>query len=397
MPWNEVTRVESRRVFVEAYDRGQVELAQLCREFGVSRKTGYKWVARWRTEGNGGLVDRSRRPHHVVRATPQAVEEALVTLRQAHPQWGARKLCWLLAQRGMEPPPERTANRILRRHGLVDEHHRRTEARGRFERSRPNALWQIDHKRAIHGSWARRAVPLVVEDDCSRFLVGLRSQPDKGLDATWSSLWAIFGEFGLPEAVLSDNDFVFHGPSRPSHLEVRLMRLGIRPLHGRTYHPQTQGKVERLNGTLERELLHDGHFTSAEQLQAGFDRFRQVYNYERPHEAMAMAVPASRYRPSMRRRPKTVPPMDYPSGATLRTAQKHGWISWQGRRIEVGTGLCGERVEVRETMDGVEVYFGPYRLLGATLTGRRHTHKAAAFSTGKPSLRATPCASVPPC
>ena len=398
MPWNEVTRVESRKLFV--VEAAQGDLARLCREFGISRKTGYKWLERYRIEGDRGLCDRSRRPHHGVGATPANVEEALVALRQMHPYWGARKLCWLLRRRGMQPPPERTANRILQRHGLVDERRGREEVLRRFERSHPNALWQLDHKRAIHGAWAARTVPLVVEDDHSRYLVGLRAQPDKGLDATWSSLWAIFGELGLPEAILNDNDHVFHGPSGPSQLEVRLMRLGIVPLHGRTYHPQTQGKVERLQGTLERELLHDGHFTSAEQLQAGFDRFREEYNYERPLEALGMAVPASRYRPSARQRPKQLPPMEYPSGVTLRAAQKDGFISWKGWRIEVGTGLCGERVEIRDTANGIEVHYGPYRLLGATLTGRRRTHGEPALmtiSTGEPSLRATPLAPAPPC
>lgn len=396
MPWNEVTTVESRRLFIGACEEAGFGLAELCRQFGISRKTGYKWLDRHRIEGDRGLCDRSRRPHHIVRTTPADVEEALVAMREAHPQWGARKLRCVLARGGMTPPPERTANRILQRHGLV-ENRRSPEAVMRFERSRPNALWQMDHKRAIHGAWARRAVPLVVEDDCSRYLVGLRSLPDKGLDSTWSSLWAIFGEFGLPEAILDDNDSVFHGPSGPSQLEARLMRLGILPMHGRAYHPQTQGKVERLQGTLEREVLRDGHFTSQEDLQSGFDRFRQVYNFERPHEALGMDVPASRYRPSARRRPKQVPPMEYPSGATLRAAQKDGWISWKGWRVEVGTGLCGERVEVRERADGIEVYYGPYRLLGATLTGRRPTHaEVAAIRTGEPSLRAAPFAPVPP-
>jgi transposase InsO family protein len=397
MPWNEVTRVESRKLFVHACEVAQHGVAGLCREFGISRKTGYKWLGRWHSEGEQGLADRSRRPHRIVRATPVEVDKALVALRQMHPHWGARKLCWLLGRQGMTPPPERTANRILQRHGLVDERGRRQEVLRRFERSHPNALWQIDHKRAIHGSWAARTVPLVVLDDHSRYLVGLRALPDKGLEATWSSLWAIFEELGLPEAILNDNDMVFHGTSGPSQLEVRLMRLGIVPLHGRTYHPQTQGKVERLNGTLERELLRDGHFRSAQELQAGFDRFREEYNYERPHEALGMQVPASRYRPSARRRPKQVPAVEYPLGVTLRAAQKDGFVSWKGWRIEVGTGLCGERVEIRETGNGIDVYYGPYRLLGATLTGHRRTHGEAVLTTCQPERRASPFVPAHPC
>jgi hypothetical protein len=143
------------------------------------------------------------------------------------------------------------------------------------------------------------------------------------------------------------------------------------PLHGRTYHPQTQGKVERLHGTVELEVLRDGHFTSSQDLQARFDRFRQTYNFERPHEALGMDVPASRYRMSERKRPAWLPEVTYPAGAVLRTGTKDGWISWRGVRIEVGTGLCGERVEIRDATDGIEIYYGPYRVLGATLAGHR--------------------------
>ena len=205
-----------------------------------------------------------------------------------------------------------------------------------FERSRPNALWQLDHKRAVHGRWSRRSVPLVVEDDASRYLVGLRALPDKGLASTWEALWGMFGEFGLPESVLTDNDGVFHGRRGPSQFEARLMRLGISVLHGRPYHPQTQGKVERLNGTLELEVLRDGVFRSAADLQAGYDAFRERYNFERPHEALDLAVPASRYEPSRRVRPARVPPMEYAPGAVLRRVQKDGWISWRGWAISVG-------------------------------------------------------------
>lgn len=377
MPWHEVTIVEARRLFVHAWHQAPRNFSALCRQFGISRPTGYKWLARWREEGGQGLVDRSRRPHHIERATPAEVEQELIAQRAKHPYWGARKLCCLLERQGLAPPPERTANRILRRHGLVPERQPIGQTMRRFERERPNALWQLDHKAAIHGAWAVRTVPLTVEDDASRYLLGLFAQPDKGLDATWANLWELFGQFGLPEAILMDNDGIFHGRSGPSQLEVRLLRLGIVPLHGRTYHPQTQGKVERLNGTLERELLRDGHFRSAEEVQEGFDRFRQTYNYQRPHEALGMEVPASRYRPSERQRPKQVPPMAYPSGVTLRAVQKDGWISWRGVRIEVGTGLCSERVEIREVADGIEIYYGPYRVLGATLAGHRRVRGEA--------------------
>ena len=175
------------------------------------------------------------------------------------------------------------------------------------------------------------------------------------------------------------------------------MRLGIEVLHGRPYHPQTQGKVERFNGTLERELLSDGCFSSAAQLQASFEWFRRRYNYERPHESLSMEVPGSLYRPSTRERPDELPEMEYLSGAELRKVQKDGWISYKSRIIEMGIGLFGEYVEVRDTDYGAEIYYGPYRILGKRFdeqTKTRDDKVGGSRRRGTP-LRATPFAPFP--
>ena len=364
MPWKEMDRVELRMLFVAAWELGQSSVTDLCREFGVSRKTGYKWIKRFQDEGRAGLEDRSRRPRAIRYATDEAVAARLVGKRQSYPEWGARKLCELLRTDGVEPPPERTANRILKREGLVKPREKAVKEPKRFERPGPNELWQMDHKQAVYGAWSVRMVPFAVLDDHSRYMVGLRSLPDKGLESTWGALWEILGEFGLPEAILSDNDSVFHGRSGPSRLEARLMRLGIAVLHGRVYHPQTQGKIEKANGTMMLEFLKDGHFRRPEELQPVMDTWRDRYNYIRPHEALSMAVPGSVYRPSPRKRPEGLPEMEYAGGAVLRKANKDGWISFRGRRISVGVGVSGEAVEVRESDGGVEVYFGPYRIPG---------------------------------
>jgi len=367
MPWREASRVELRRLFISVARDGKLRFAAACREFGISRKTGYKWMHRYCLGGEEGLKDRSRRPRKIRQGVDPQIVKELLKEKKAYPDWGARKLCVRLVRRGIMPPPERTANRILKRAGMVEERVKAQRDPMGFERPRPNDLWQIDHKSAIHGAWARRAVPFLVSDDHSRYLVGLRSLPDKGLESTWTALWEIFGEYGLPVAILSDNDQVFHGRVGPSRFEARLMRLGIEVLHGRPYHPQTQGKVERLGGTLQRELLRNGTFRSAEELQAAFDRFRRIYNFERPHESLGMEVPAVRYRPSPRVRPDRLPEVEYPSGVCLRSVQKDGWISWKGSCIEVGVGFHGQRVEVREVGQGIEVYYGRFRILGTTL------------------------------
>jgi len=204
---------------------------------------------------------------------------------------------------------------------------------------------------------------LSVLDDCSRYLIGLRSLGDKGLASTWGALWDLLGEFGLPDSVLTDNDQVFRGEAGPSRVEANFLRLGIAVLHGRPYHPQTQGKVERFHGTLVREVMIPRGFKSFGDLQELFGRFREEYNYSRPHEALGLSTPGSRYVPSVRCRPGVLPEMEYGGGAVLRKVNAWGRISLRKRQLAVGRGLCGERVEVRETVSGVDIYYGRYHIL----------------------------------
>ena len=367
MPWKVRCKLDLRMMFVSAVKSGKWGLSEVCRQFTISRKTGYKWLARYEAEGEAGLQERSCRPLKIHYSTDPVVRDSLIAERKAHPYWGARKLCERLRWEGIKPPPERTANRILRRQGLVEVRRVSLEEPRRFESLQPNDLWQVDHKKAIHGGWFSRAVPFLVVDDSTRYLIELRALPDKGTISTWNVLWNIFGELGLPVAILSDNDFVFHGPTGPSQIEVRLMRLGINMLHGRPYHPQTQGKVERLNETLDTELLRNASFRQSQEIQPGFDSFRHRYNFERPHEAIGMEVPGALYRMSERHRPDVLPEVEYPNGAVLRKVQKDGWISWKGYAISVGVGLFGQSVEVRETAGEIEVYYGRYRILGHSL------------------------------
>jgi transposase InsO family protein len=362
MPWQEVGKVELKRLFVVAVESGRGSFSGLCREFRISRACGYKWWRRYVGEGVAGLEEVSRRPRMSPGATAPELEALVVEERRRHPAWGARKLLKRLEWAGVAAPSERTVNRIFSRQGLILARERGAEAPGRFERSRANELWQLDHKGAYHGRWGVRAVPLVVEDDATRYLVGLRSLPDKGLVSTWGALWELLGEFGLPEAILTDNDAVFSGGVGPSHLESYLMRLRIQVLHGRPRHPQTQGKVERLNGTLARELVVSRNFGEGRELQPAFDRFREEYNFKRPHEALGLEVPGSRYVPSPRPRPERLPVMEYGSGAVLRKVNTWGRISIRKRQYAAGRGLCGEWVEIREVGQGWEIYYGPYRV-----------------------------------
>ncbi|MHC4166843.1 MAG: IS481 family transposase [Planctomycetota bacterium] len=348
-------------------------MSEACREFSISRPTGYKWLRRFERDGVEGLKDRSRMPLHVCSTSAQMV--AAIISERTRRKWGARKIHKRLQTLGNNPPSERTVNRVLKRAGLQASHKREQTPSQRFERSDPNALWQMDHKSAVRGRWRSRAVPFVVLDDHSRYLLCLRSLANKGLDSTWSCLWNLFGEVGLPDSILSDNDMVFAGRNGPSQIEARLMRLGIDVIHGRPYHPETQGKVERFNGTLERELLRDGYFEEPSDLQEGFDRFRYEYNFERPHEALDLEVPASRYVPSTRCRPAVLPAVCYPERALLRKVESSGRISFRNERIDVGCGLAGQWVELRETDFGYDVHYGQYRILGFEPGGQAKSYR----------------------
>lgn len=364
MPWHGGGTVEMRKLFVTRVLAGGISVKEACLEFDITRACGHKWLRRFSQEGESGLEDKSRRPLHLRSETDAPLVSLILSERDLHRAWGARKIGKRLAVLGFHPPAERTIDRILSRHGLIRGRAKPKLPPQRFERTSPNELWQMDHKASIWGRWRSRSVPFLVVDDCSRFLLTLVSLPSKGLSPTWDCLWAVFGEFGLPDQILSDNDIVFAGRIGPSQLESRLLRLGIEVLHGRPRHPQTQGKVERLNGTLEAELLRDGVFETAGDLQAGFDHFRSEYNYIRPHEALDLAVPGSRYIPSPRRRPERLPLMEYCSGALLRKVDSKGRIRWGGAGVDVGRGLAGAWVEVRSGEKFHEVYYGAYRILG---------------------------------
>jgi transposase InsO family protein len=345
-------------------------VAEVCRALGVSRVCAYKWVDRYIKEGESGLRDRSRRPHHSPNATPQAIVATLTTERERYPYWGARKIRRRVQNTSVEVPSERTVGRILKREGLISASASPADPAQRFSRLEPNQLWQIDYRGPVRGVWGCQAVPLVVLDDASRYLLGLWSLRNKTLALTWQRLWELFGAFGLPDALLSDNDSTFGGRAGPSQMEVRLMRLGVDVLHGRVYHPQTQGKVERLNGTLERELMRHYEFGEAEQLQSELDRFRLRYNFERPHEALGLEVPARVYRPSPRPRPNWLPELEYARGSVLRRVDVNGRISWKGQEIYLGDGLIKERVEVRESGEGTEIFYGAYLILKRDSAGR---------------------------
>ena len=367
MPWTEEPRMSSRRQFVDAVLAGAETISEQCRRFGISRKTGYKWLTRYQALGDAGLEDASRRPRRCRSRTPTKVEARAVSVREKHPAWGGRKIHAVLHREGCKPlPAPSTITGILRRHGLIDpEESRKHRPSQRFEREAPNQLWQMDFKGhfPVDGG---RCHPLTMLYDHSRFLLRLVACAHESRRAVERWLRSVFGQYGLPEAMLMDNGSPWgQGADHPyTRLTMWLMRLGVRVIHSRPYHPQTQGKEERLHRTLAAELLSRTSAQSLEEWQHHFDRWRSVYNHERPHEALGIDVPASRYQPSRRAFPDELLPIEYPSEDPVRKVDKDSKLDFRNQVFRIGRGFVGQRVGRSPTpIDGVfDVYFCRQRI-----------------------------------
>lgn len=351
MPWREVTRVSLREEFVKLASSKGANRRELCRRFGISAKTGYKWLARFKEQGAAGLRDGSRRPHRSPRRTASAIELMVVKWRaESGNCWGGRKIRRLLTAQGVtSPPAPSTVTGILRRYDLLaPQAYPRPLATGGFERALPNELWQMDFKGDFELG-AGRCYPLTVLDDHSRFALAVKACANQRRDTVQEALAAVFRRYGLPWAMLMDNGPPWGAFERGSltELSLWLIRLQIRVIHSRPYHPQTQGKDERFHRTLKLEALNGRRFNDLGQCQREFDRFRDRYNLLRPHQALALEVPASRYRPSPRPFPESLPPIDYPSDLLVRKVQAEGWFSFRGTDFRVSKALRGYPVALR--------------------------------------------------
>jgi len=367
MPWKEVSIMSQRLEFVTLATAENANIRHLCRSFKISPTTAYKWLDRFRSDGVNGLTDRSRRPHHSPSQTPAEMEETVTNLRSKHPAWGGRKLKQRLldlAQAGVPAPSTITA--ILQRHQLLDpKESAKHQAFHRFERAAPNELWQMDFKGEFKLPQGR-CYPLTILDDHSRFAVALQACARNTRDITQEAMIQVFQRYGLPEWITCDNGSPWGSGGRSYYtaLGVWLMRLGIGISHSRPHHPQTQGKDERFHRTLEAEVLRYLHGDSLAQWQRHFDQWRVVYNTERPHEALAMAVPASRYQPSHRRYPAKLPAIEYGPADIVRKVRHYGHIKYDGHEYHVGSAFYGLHVALRQTTtDGLfDVFFCNHKI-----------------------------------
>jgi len=372
MPWREVSVMDERREFVRLAMQDGVNRRELCRRFGIHPATAYKWLSRW-DGGDRELGNRSRRPHASPARSDAAMEARVLGVRDAHPAWGARKIARCLEREGVRPPALSTVHEILRRHGRVVPPSGGARAAQRFEKPAPNLLWQMDFKGWVRLANGMCCHPLTMVDDHSRYVPCLKACADEQGVTVKSHLQTTFQRYGLPDAVFVDNGTPWGDSSgaRWTRLGVWLAKLGVEVLHSRPYHPQSRGKNERFHRTLKDEVFALRRFSDLAEVQRAFDQWREVYNFERPHEALAQEVPASRYRPSTRCMPARLPEVDYDEREIVRTVSStKAYVRFKGRLWRVPRAFQGERLAIRPLPgDGrYAVCFGAHQVAEIDLT-----------------------------
>lgn len=370
MPWKQVSIMEQRQEFLSFARAEGANVSELCRRYGISRDTGYRWL------GREDCSDISRRPHTSPKRTSPEMEASVLAVRDDHPAWGARKIQRILQNQGLAPPAASTIQAILDRHGRIADAERHPQKYERFEKEAPNLLWQMDFKgqfqmRDSHWCW-----PLTIVDDHSRYAISIRACPRYDTTTVKPFLEDTFRRYGLPAAFYVDNGPPWGGgePGQYTPLNVWLLKLGVKVIHAKPYHPQGRGKNERFHRTLKDEVFALRRFRDLAEVQHALDRWRDVYNFERPHQALDQDVPASRYRPSARAMPQRLPVVVYDEAEIVRSVSTtKAYVSFKGRLWPVPQAFCGERVALRPlNIDGLYgIYFGAHQIAEINLTSSK--------------------------
>jgi len=365
MPWEETSAMRERMEFVMALESELYTMSELCERFGVSRKTGYKWVHRLAEAGVEGMADRSRRPQSSPGQTAKEIEELFVALRQRHADWGPKKLIRILGERhaGLCLPARSTVAAILRRRGLVERRRRRRhhEHPGQpvREAKAPNELWTADFKGQFRTRDGEYCYPLTIADHHSRYLLACEALPSvqgRGVRPVFERL---FRDHGLPGAIRTDNGvpFATTGIHGLSALNVWWLQLGIQHERIEPGRPQQNGRHERMHRTLKAATTRPPATTLATQ-QRVFDEFRQEYNTLRPHEALGDATPASVWRPSMRLYPAAIVKPEYPGHFIPRLVSNAGTFRLNHRQMFISQALKQEYIGLEEIDDGIwSIYY----------------------------------------
>jgi len=353
VPWRTATVTDLREEFVRLAGAESANVSELCRRFQISRKTGYKWLERWRQEGRAGLDNQSTRPGSSPARTPTSIEEQVLQMRAAHPAWGGRKIAHVLQRdHGIELAPS-TANSILRRHGCISPTaSAAAQPWQRFEHEAPNDMWQMDFKGHFPVS-GQRCHPLTVLDDYSRYNLTLEASETESFEFVQATLKRTFEKYGLPRRINTDNGSPWRAPGQEgfTRLGVWFIRLGIALTHSRPFHPQTNGKDERFHRSLKAEVISCRNFADMPHAQRHFDSWRHIYNHVRPHEGIGMQTPSQRYQASRLPMPTELPPVEYGPDDLVRRVQSGGWIDVKGRQIRIYESLRGEQIGLRPRSD----------------------------------------------
>lgn len=375
MPWREVSLMDQRREFIRLFRQPDVNRRELCRRFGISPKVAYKWLARAtaaEATGSDWAQDHPRRPHVTPARSAEAIEAAVLEIRDAHPTWGARKIRRRLEDRRKSVPAASTVHAILARHERVPRPSQPAQYI-RFEHPAPNDVWQMDFKgRFPLGTNRQMCHPLTMVDDHSRYALCLQACTNEQSETVQQHLERTFRHYGLPNAFLVDNGVPWGTCSevRWTKLRVWLLKLGVDVIYARPYHPQTKGKNERFHRTLKTEVLSMTAFKTVRELQKAFDRWRHVYNTERPHQSLDYDVPANRYQPSLRSLPSKLPEPEYEEGAIVRRAsQLKANLRFGKRRWRVPEAFRGELLAIRPlATDGqFGIFFGAHKITAIDL------------------------------
>ena len=381
MPWKERTVAQMRKEFVERVLAGEKSKSALCKEYGISRPTGDKWIKRY-IEGYP-LDDKSRRPHTTPNQTPPETEEKIIGYRIKYPAIGAVKIRKMMENEGYtELPSARTINNIFKRNGLItEEASRATTPYQRFVKEAPNDMWQADYKGHFLIGDGNRCHPLNIIDDFSRFNICSEAQLSETQAEIKPIIIRIFKEYGMPKTLLCDNGNPWGTGGRRgySEFEVWLMELGILTLHGRIYHPQTQGKEESFNRSMTKELLKYNTFADKLDAQRKFNEYREFYNNTRPHHALNLDTPAQHYCKSSRKYPDKISEWEYPEGYHIKHVNKDGYIKWNEKYYYLSEGFRKKNIAIRESHieNCVSLFFREFRIGRIDVKKEEFTFKRA--------------------
>ena len=388
MAWDGRTVEQMREEFVRRVLAQERSKAALCREYGISRPTGDKWIERFQEDEN--LSDRSRAPLTTPGKIPAEMESEIVRIRQLHPALGAVKLRRIMQNAGYTNLPcARTFNNVFARHGLIEqEASQAASPYQRFEKAVPNEMWQADFKGHFQMENGYRCHPLNIIDDCSRFNLCIEALTSETFEVVKPVVERLFVEYGLPFSFLCDNGNPWGTPQSLgySRFEVWLMELGVLTLHGRPRHPQTQGKEERFNRSFTRECLRGKTFANKTQAQSCFDEYRAFYNEVRPHFSLDLDVPSARYKPSTKQMPDKIADWEYSSEYKLCKVKDTGYFNYGGQGFFLSEAFAGKTIAVREShLPGqITLVFRQFKIGRIDLNDRVYTLRKAYLLEGDP-------------